>query len=50
MVPDTFFHKALQKKDRAAFAKTYNGKGYKKNDYDSKLKNAYDKFAKGASK
>ena len=43
-------HKALEKKDWAAFAKAYNGKGYKKNDYDSKLKNAYDKFAKGASK
>ncbi|MGN6655342.1 MAG: N-acetylmuramidase family protein [Rhodanobacter sp.] len=43
-------HKALEKKDWAAFAKAYNGKGYKKNDYDSKLKNAYDKFAKGISK
>lgn len=43
-------HKSLEKKDWAAFAKAYNGKGYKQNDYDTKLKNAYDRFAKGASK
>jgi hypothetical protein len=43
-------HKALQKKDWTAFARGYNGKGYKKNDYDTKLKDAYDKFAKGAAK
>lgn len=43
-------HTALQKKQWTAFAKAYNGKGYKKNDYDTKLKKAYDKFAKGAAK
>lgn len=43
-------HNALQKKDWTAFAKAYNGKGYKANDYDTKLKDAYGKFAKGAAK
>lgn len=43
-------NKALQQKEWTAFAKAYNGKGYKKNDYDTKLKNAYDKFAKGNGK
>jgi N-acetylmuramidase-like protein len=43
-------HKALQKKEWTTFAKTYNGRGYKKNDYDIKLQTAYDKFAKRAVK
>ena len=34
--------KALQDKDWAAFAERYNGKNYKNNDYDTKLKTAYD--------
>lgn len=36
--------KALQGKDWAAFAKGYNGAGYKKNDYDTKMANAYKTF------
>jgi hypothetical protein len=35
---------ALQNKDWAAFAKGYNGNGYKKNEYDVKLKEAYERF------
>jgi hypothetical protein len=35
----------LQKKDWAAFAATYNGPGYKKNNYDVKLQQAYLKYA-----
>ncbi len=34
----------LRRHDWAAFARGYNGKNYKINDYDTKLKNAYDKF------
>ena len=34
--------KHLQAKDWAKFAYRYNGKRYKKNQYDSKLQNAYD--------
>ncbi|MFT3717327.1 N-acetylmuramidase family protein [Pseudorhodoferax sp.] len=37
--------KALQKKDWAGFARAYNGKGYRKNLYDDKLKNAYERLA-----
>lgn len=36
---------ALQKKDWAAFAAKYNGSGYKKNNYDTKLAEAYAKWA-----
>ncbi|MDA8140070.1 MAG: N-acetylmuramidase domain-containing protein [Desulfobacteraceae bacterium] len=36
--------KAAQEKDWAAFALRYNGRGYKKNMYDEKLKGAYEKF------
>ena len=36
--------KALQDKDWAGFASKYNGAGYKKNDYDTKLKAAYERF------
>lgn len=37
--------KALQNKNWAAFAKGYNGAGYKDNDYDGKLAKAYAKHA-----
>lgn len=37
--------RALQRKDWAGFARAYNGKGYKKNAYDAKLKAAYDRLA-----
>jgi len=33
--------KKLQRRDWAGFAKSYNGPGYKKNKYDTKLANAY---------
>lgn len=33
---------ALRKKDWAKFAKGYNGPGYKKNDYDTKMKETYE--------
>jgi len=42
--------KALQKKDWAGFAKKYNGPEYKKNNYDTKLKNAYDSLQKKGKK
>lgn len=38
-------HKALQKRDWSTFALHYNGEGYKANQYDVKLANAYRKFA-----
>lgn len=34
----------LQRKDWAAFAYTYNGPGYSKNSYDTKLANAYRRY------
>lgn len=34
----------LRNRDWARFAKGYNGAGYKKNRYDVKLKEAYDRF------
>jgi hypothetical protein len=37
-------HKALAKKNWAAFAKLYNGPGYRKNDYDGKMARFYNKF------
>jgi hypothetical protein len=36
----------LGKKDWAGFALAYNGKSYKKNDYDTKLKDAYEGYKK----
>jgi RHS repeat-associated protein len=36
--------KALQDGNWAAFAKIYNGPSYKDNDYDTKLKTAYDDY------
>lgn len=35
---------AMKRKDWAAVAKGYNGAGYSKNEYDKKLKTAYEKF------
>ena len=43
---DESMAKELRAKDWAAFAKAYNGKGYKKNLYDDKLKAAYEHFTK----
>ncbi len=37
---------ALKDKDWKTFARLYNGKGYKKNKYDTKLKHAYGKLQK----
>jgi hypothetical protein len=36
----------LRTRNWASFAKGYNGPGYKKNQYDVKLTNAYNKYAK----
>lgn len=36
---------ALRKKDWTAFAKAYNGPGYKQNKYDTKLVAAYKKYS-----
>jgi hypothetical protein len=46
---NTAMAEALRKKDWAAFAKAYNGAGYKKNSYDAKLRAAYDRFSKEAT-
>jgi hypothetical protein len=35
----------LSSKDWAAFSRAYNGPGYKKNRYDSKLKKAYERYS-----
>jgi N-acetylmuramidase len=35
----------LQRRDWAGFARGYNGKAYAVNQYDLKLKRAYEKFA-----
>lgn len=37
--------KAFQAKDWTAFAAGYNGPKYKENDYDTKMKNAYDRLS-----
>ncbi|MFC2352580.1 N-acetylmuramidase domain-containing protein [Eikenella halliae] len=42
-------HAALQKKDWAKFASLYNGPAYKRHNYDSKLANAYERYAAQAS-
>jgi hypothetical protein len=36
---------AMVAKDWARMAMLYNGKNYKKYNYDTQLKNAYEKFA-----
>ncbi|AYQ86574.1 DUF3380 domain-containing protein [Burkholderia gladioli] len=38
--------KAVKDEDFTAFAKGYNGSGYKDNKYDSKMKINFDKFEK----
>lgn len=43
---DPAMRTALQKKHCATFARRYNGKGYRKNRYDTKLQAAYDRLAK----
>lgn len=43
---DLLKHVKGDKKDWAAFAKGYNGPGYKDNKYDTKLEAAYDRFKK----
>lgn len=37
---------ALQQRDWTEFAKRYNGPGYAKNQYDTKLRSAYESFSK----
>lgn len=34
----------LQRHDWAGFARGYNGAGYKRNNYDEKLRQAYNKY------
>lgn len=46
---DRTMAEALRKKDWATFARRYNGPGYAKNDYDGKLKRAYERFAAEAA-
>jgi N-acetylmuramidase-like protein len=46
---DKAMAEALRKKDWATFARRYNGPGYAKNDYDGKLKRAYERFAAEAA-
>ena len=38
--------KALREKDWTTFARIYNGPAYKTNNYDVKMKDAYEKFSK----
>ena len=45
---DRAMAEALRKKDWATFARRYNGPGYASNDYDGKLRRAYERFAQGA--
>ncbi|PWE56746.1 peptidoglycan-binding protein [Metarhizobium album] len=40
---------ALLRKDWAGFARGYNGPAYKTNAYDTKMKAAYERYAKGTS-
>lgn len=41
---DAKLHSALKKCDWAEFAKRYNGKAYKKNQYDTKLATAFNRY------
>ena len=41
---------ALKKKDWAAFARSYNGAGYKENKYDQKMEQAYQKYSTAQKK
>lgn len=38
--------KALKEKDWTTFSRIYNGPAYKTNNYDTKMKDAYEKFSK----
>jgi len=38
--------KALQEKDWTTFARIYNGPAYQKNNYDQKMKKAYEQFSR----
>jgi hypothetical protein len=42
-------HAALKKQDWAAFARAYNGPGYKANKYDTKLSEAYQHYSEKQS-
>lgn len=41
---------AMKNNDFSTFAKLYNGPTYKKNSYDTKLKEAYESYAKSTKK
>jgi N-acetylmuramidase len=43
------FLKALRKKDWTAFARAYNGPGYRQNKYDTKIGTAYGRYQADAS-
>ncbi len=42
-------HRALKKKDWAGFARGYNGPAYDQNQYDQKLRSAYEKLHKAGA-
>jgi hypothetical protein len=44
------FVSALKDKDWATFARLYNGKGYKANKYDTKMRDAYKRIDSGGSR
>jgi hypothetical protein len=44
VLADKALHKALKDRNWAEFARRYNGPGYKKNKYDSKLLAAYNSY------
>lgn len=46
---DSKMHSALKKKDWAGFAARYNGKAYKKNNYDQKLRGEFDRLTRVTS-
>jgi hypothetical protein len=46
---DERLQKALQNKDWAGFARIYNGKGYAKNKYDTKMREHYDALKKSSA-
>jgi len=43
---DEKLHRALQRKDWAAFARIWNGPGFKANKYDERMAEAYEKWRK----
>jgi hypothetical protein len=43
---DSRLVKALKEKDWTSFSRIYNGPAYKTNKYDTKMKDAYEKFSK----